>query len=79
MTPAYYIIRDYYLPRRTGTIADDLCWLSWLVIIYSTRARINLIYRGSKIFVHEGNLQADAYIDLQADAYIDLQADAYRD
>lgn len=35
--------------------AADLLWLSWLVIIYSIRARINLIYREGKISVHEGN------------------------
>ena len=44
----YYIIRDYYLPLRTGNIAADL--LGWL--LYIVRARINLIYRGCKISVH---------------------------
>ena len=34
----YYIIRDYYLPLRTSTIAADL--LGWL--LYIVRARINL-------------------------------------
>ena len=41
MAPVYYIMQDYYLPLRTGTIAADL--LGWL--LYIIYARINLIYR----------------------------------
>ena len=32
----YYIIRDYYLPLRTGNIAADL--LGWLLYIVYARA-----------------------------------------
>ena len=77
----YCIIRDYYLPLRTGTISADL--LGWLLYIVYARALTLYIERKNicprRQSITDTDLQADAYIDLQADAYIDLQADAYID
>jgi len=66
----YYIMHDYYLPLRTGTIAADL--LGWLLYIVYARAltlymeRKNICPRRQSIT--DTDSQADAYMDSQADA-----------
>jgi len=80
----YYIIRDYYLPRRTDTIAADL--LSWLLYIVHARALTLYIERGFRllakicytlylIYIERKNIcprrQSITDTDSQADAYTD--------